>query len=153
MSNEKVKILMVCLGNICRSPLAQGILENKLNPTKYMVASAGTGAYHIGNLPDKRSIAVAQKNGIDITNQRAAQFKKADFNTYDHIFVMDESNYNNVIALANNNDQIKKVRLILNEIYPNTNSEVPDPYYGGDSGFDHVYNLLDEACEKLAARL
>jgi len=153
MSDQKVKILMVCLGNICRSPLAQGILENKLDPTKYMVASAGTGAYHVGNLPDKRSIAVANKNGIDITNQRAAQFKKSDFDSYDHIFVMDQSNYNNVIALAENDKHIKKVQLILNQIEPKSNSEVPDPYYGGHDGFDHVFNLLDQACTKFVEKL
>ena len=153
MSGDKVKILMVCLGNICRSPLAQGILENKLDPRKFIVASAGTAGYHIGKLPDERSIDIARKNGINITNQRAAQFKKSDFDTYDHIFVMDISNYENVIDLATNESQKQKVQLILNEIHPNSNSEVPDPYYGGNDGFRHVYNLLDEACDNLKNRL
>lgn len=153
MSDDKVKILMVCLGNICRSPLAQGILENKLDPRKFVVASAGTASYHIGKLPDERSIDIARENGINITNQRAAQFKKSDFDTYDHIFVMDTSNYENVIDLATNESQKQKVQLILNEIHPNSNSEVPDPYYGGNNGFRHVYNLLDEACDNLKNRL
>lgn len=144
---------MVCLGNICRSPLAQGILESKLDPNKYLVSSAGTANYHIGKLPDPRSIAVAKKNGIDITNQRAAKFHTSDFDTYDHIFTMDESNYQNIIALAHTNAQKDKVNLILNEITPSSNAEVPDPYYGGDSGFEHVYQLLDTACNKIAKRI
>lgn len=153
MSDKRIKVLMVCLGNICRSPLAQGILESKLDTKKYLVASAGTANYHTGKLPDSRSIAVAKQNGIDITNQRAAQFHKSDFNTYDHIFVMDISNYEDVISLANNNSEKEKVRLILNEITPNSNSEVPDPYYGGENGFRHVYELLDTACNNIANRI
>ena len=153
MPGEKVKILMVCLGNICRSPLAQGILESKLDPTKYEVQSAGTGNFHIGKQPDPRSIAVAQKNGLDITKQKAAQFQVFDFDYYDHIFAMDISNYGNIIALARNNEDKSKVKLILNEISSGSDSEVPDPYYGGDSGFDHVYRLLDEACEAIAERV
>ena len=153
MSVHKTKILMVCLGNICRSPLAEGILKNKLDSSKFVVASAGTGAYHIGKLPDNRSIAVAKKNNIDITDQRAAQFKKSDFSTYDYIFVMDKSNYNNVINLAENQQEIDKVSLILNEIEPKVDTEVPDPYYGGDAGFKHVYDLLDQACENIKNKL
>ena len=153
MPVEKVKILMVCLGNICRSPLAHGILESILDPTKYEVQSAGTGNFHIGNPPDPRSIAVAKKNGLDISNQRAAQFKVTDFDSYDHIFVMDKSNYNHVMSLARTNTDTNKVKLILNEIDKNSDAEVPDPYYGGNSGFDHVYNLLDKACEVIAGRV
>lgn len=153
MSDDKVKILMVCLGNICRSPLAQGILENKLDPQSFLVASAGTASYHIGKQPDERSINIAKQNGINIKNQRAAQFKKIDFEIYDHIFVMDTSNYENVISLADSELHKQKVQLILNEIHPKSNSEVPDPYYGGNEGFKHVYNLLDEACENLKNRL
>ena len=144
---------MVCLGNICRSPLAQGILENKLDSTKYLVESAGTTNYHTGKLPDSRSIAVARKNNIDITNQRAAQFSFEDFEIYDHIFAMDQSNYDNIIALAETDLHKNKVNLILNEVTPSINAEVPDPYYGGDGGFDHVYNLLDEACNIIKERI
>lgn len=153
MNDKQIKVLMVCLGNICRSPLAQGILESKLDEEKYLVASAGTANYHIGKLPDSRSIAVAKKNGIDISNQRAAQFRASDFDTYDYIFTMDESNYENVITLAKTNSQKEKALLILNEITPESNAEVPDPYYGGDSGFDHVFELLDEACNQIKKRI
>ena len=144
---------MVCLGNICRSPLAQGILESKLDEEKYLVTSAGTANYHIGKLPDSRSIAVARKNGIDISNQRAAQFRESYFDTYDYIFTMDQSNYENVITLAETSSQKEKVQLILNEITPKSNAEVPDPYYGGDSGFDHVFELLDDACNQIKKRI
>lgn len=134
-----VRILMVCLGNICRSPLAHGILESKLNTKHFKVDSAGTSTYHIGNLPDKRSILIAKKNGLDITNQRCRAFNLIDFDVYDFIYVMDTSNFNNIVALANKAEAKAKVKLILNESYPNKNLEVPDPYYGGDSGFDTVY--------------
>jgi|JI6StandDraft_1071083.scaffolds.fasta_scaffold143295_2 protein-tyrosine phosphatase len=144
-----VKILMVCLGNICRSPLAEEIMRSKL-PTDFIVDSAGTGDYHIGKLPDKRSIAIAKKNGLDLTNQRARQFKIADFSTFDYIFVMDNSNYKDVIALAPNEDAKSKVKLILNELFPNKNCDVPDPYYGENDGFEKVYALLDLACAEIA---
>jgi len=153
MSDKRIKILMVCLGNICRSPLAQGILESKLDTNKYLVASAGTANFHIGKLPDSRSIAIAKQNNIDITNQRAAQFKVSDFDIYDYIFTMDNSNYENIIAIATNNTDKKKVNLILNEISSGSNSEVPDPYYGGDNGFKHVFELLDSACENISTRI
>lgn len=147
------KILMVCLGNICRSPLAEGILKSKLNAKNYFVDSAGTVAWHSGELPDKRSIAVAKKYGIDLTNQRARLFLVADFEKFDHIYVMDQNNYKDVCRLAPNNEAISKVQLILNEIHPDKNLEVPDPYYGGDNGFDDVYNMLNEACEQIKIKL
>ena len=137
---------MVCLGNICRSPLAEGILQSKVGEN-VIVDSAGTAAYHVGNLPDSRSIAVAQKNGIDITYQRARKFSKQDFHHYDLIYAMDESNYQNIMMLASSKEEENKVRMILNEVYPNENKSVPDPYYGGDQGFDNVYGMLDEACD------
>jgi len=147
------KILMVCLGNICRSPLAEGILKSKLKSEVFFVDSAGTGAWHAGELPDKRSIAVAKKYGIDLTTQRARQFCLDDFSAFDYIYVMDKSNYENVCRLAPNDEAKKKVKLILNEYHPDKNMEVPDPYYGGDSGFDDVYNMLNEACEKIKIKL
>lgn len=101
----KVKILMVCLGNICRSPLAEGILQSKLSPENFTVDSAGTASYHIGKLPDPRSIAVAKKNNIDITHQRCRQFTKNDFDVFDYIYAMDVSNYKNIIRLAESEDQ------------------------------------------------
>jgi protein-tyrosine phosphatase len=122
-----IKVLMVCLGNICRSPLAEGILVSKVKSDEILVDSAGTGAYHIGKLPDKRSIEVAGKYGIDITNQRARKFTVKDFDTFDYIYAMDESNYQNILMLARTNDDKSKVQLILNETHPTKNLAVPDP--------------------------
>lgn len=143
---------MVCLGNICRSPLAEGILKSKVTNT-IVVDSAGTANYHVGLPPDKRSVAVARKHGIDISNLRGRQFDVSDFDTFDLIYVMDESNYQNIVKLARNPDDIAKVKLILNEVHDNKNFEVPDPYYGGDQGFENVYQMLDEACTIIAKKL
>lgn len=148
-----VKVLMVCLGNICRSPLAQGVLESKVNLDKVFVDSAGTAAYHVGNLPDERSIDVAYKYGINITNQRARKFTVQDFDEFDYIYAMDISNYQNILILAKGEEDENKVRLILNEIYPSENKSVPDPYYGGNQGFENVYQMLDEACDVISKKL
>ncbi|TBN04393.1 low molecular weight phosphotyrosine protein phosphatase [Hyunsoonleella flava] len=147
------KILMVCLGNICRSPLAEGILKSKLPKDRFTIDSAGTAAYHIGSRPDPRSISVAKKYGIDITHLRGRQFVKQDFEAFDFIYAMDESNFNHIMAMAENDNDSSKVKLILNEITPNENLSVPDPYYGGDQGFENVYQMLDEACDQIANRL
>ncbi|MGV9004839.1 low molecular weight protein-tyrosine-phosphatase [Flavobacterium sp.] len=148
-----VKILMVCLGNICRSPLAEGLLAAKLPKDKFIVDSAGTGNYHIGKQPDSRSIATAKKNGIDISNQRGRQFSSNDFEEFDYIFAMDISNFDNIISLAKNEAQKEKVELILNHLFPGDNVDVPDPYYGLQNGFDMVYEMLDETCEIVAKKL
>jgi len=144
---------MVCLGNICRSPLAEGILKAKVDVDKVQVDSAGTGGWHIGELPDSRSIDIAKKHGLDITDQRGKKFSAYDFETYDYIFVMDNSNYRDVIRMAKNDSEKQKVRLILDEIFPGENVDVPDPYYGGDHGFENVYQMLDQACEKIVSHL
>jgi protein-tyrosine phosphatase len=144
---------MVCLGNICRSPLAEGILKSKVFSFKTFVDSAGTGAYHIGEKPDKRSINIAKANGIDITNQKARKFSVKDFDEFDYIYVMDNSNYDDVISLARNDDDRVKVKLILNEIFPDEDLDVPDPYYGGEFGFKNIYKMLDEACEIIAKKV
>ncbi|MDY8138287.1 low molecular weight protein-tyrosine-phosphatase [Aquimarina sp. 2201CG5-10] len=149
----KVKILMVCLGNICRSPLAEGILQSKLDSDHYQVDSCGTSSYHIGERPDSRSIQVAKKYDINISNQRAAQFKTSDFDTYDLIYAMDNSNYQNITKLARNPEDKKKVSLILDELYPKGSMDVPDPYYGGDQGFEDVFSMLDKASDKIAKKL
>jgi len=143
------KILMVCLGNICRSPLAEGVLKSKIDNDSVFVDSAGTGAYHVGEKPDRRSIAIANLNGIDITNQQAREFTVRDFKEFDYIYVMDNSNYRNVLSLARDENDEKKVILILNEVFPGENLDVPDPYYGGEYGFKNVYNMLDQACDKI----
>ncbi len=148
-----VKILMVCLGNICRSPLAEGILASKLPKNKFTVDSAGTGSWHIGRKPDERSIVTAKKNKIDISHQKGRQFAIRDFETFDYIYVMDNSNYNDIIHLAKTPEQRNKVQLILNELFPDENVDLPDPYYGLANGFDHVYEMLDQACELIAKKL
>jgi protein-tyrosine phosphatase len=146
------KILMVCLGNICRSPLAHGILASKLSSDTFTVDSAGTGDYHIGQLPDHRSIAAAKANGIDISGQRCRQFERSDFDTYDIIYVMDHSNYENVVKLARDADDVSKVQLILKNV-SSSSQEVPDPYWGNSKDFDEVFTLLNDACEKIAQSL
>lgn len=148
-----VKVLMVCLGNICRSPLAEGILKSKVSSDKVFVDSAGTAAYHVGNLPDSRSIQIADAYGIDIRNQRARAFKVDDFESFDFIYAMDKSNYNNIVSLAKNELDRSKVKMILNELHPNQNQEVPDPYYGGNQGFENVYQLLDASCDLIAKKI
>ena len=147
------KILMVCLGNICRSPLAEGILQSKLTSEFFKVDSAGTAGYHVGELPDERSIEVAKKYGIDITNQRSRKFVKSDFKEFDLIYAMDKSNYHNILSIIDDNEDARKVKMILNEQYPTENKNVPDPYYGGNQGFENVYKMLDEACEIIASKL
>jgi protein-tyrosine phosphatase len=150
-----MKILMVCLGNICRSPLAEGILQAKLNNKGFdiKVDSAGTGGWHVGQGPDHRAVAIANKYGIDISQQQARQFSSNDFEDFDIIYAMDGSNLSDIVSLANSNEDIEKVRLILNEINPEENRPVPDPYYGIDDGFEKVYQLLDEACEMITKKI
>lgn len=148
-----MKILMVCLGNICRSPLAEGILKDKLSHKNYdwEVDSAGTGSWHVGEPPHQGSQKVAQKNGVDISALRARQFTTKDFENFDLILAMDSDNYNNIISLSPEETARKKVKLILNYSYPGMNRAVPDPYFTG--GFEEVYQLLDGACEELLKNL
>ncbi|MAW21555.1 MAG: protein-tyrosine-phosphatase [Flavobacteriales bacterium] len=148
-----MNILMVCLGNICRSPLAEGILAQKTQHLNIFVDSAGTAGYHVGNLPDPRSIEIAKKYNINLRNQRARQFSRTDFEKFDLIYAMDKSNYAHLISLAENKEERKKIRMILNEINPNAYESVPDPYYGGENGFQNVYNMLEEACKKIAKQI
>lgn len=148
----KTKVLMVCLGNICRSPLAEGILKNKVNPKSIFVDSAGTGGYHIGNKPDSRSIDVAKKYGIDISNQRCRKFSYSDFEEFEYIYVMDTSNYNDIMSLARNESDVNKVMLLLEENNIDT-KEVPDPYYDAADGFEHAFHLIDTACIAIAKKL
>jgi protein-tyrosine phosphatase len=148
-----MKILMVCLGNICRSPLAEGILTYKTKHLNVSVDSAGTAAYHIGELPDKRSIEIASKYNIDLSNQRARQFSQKDFEDFDIIYAMDTNNYAHLISLAETKNEQEKIRLILNETNPLACESVPDPYFGGDNGFQIVYDMLDKACNKILSSI
>ena len=137
---------MVCLGNICRSPIAEGIMRKLTNDQDFIIDSAGTANYHIGTAPDYRSIAIAALHDIDISGQKARQLTPADIDAFDHILVMDEENLSNALALCTSAAQRDKIALIT------TASEVdaphiPDPYYGGDDGFAHVYELLHDCCK------
>ncbi|MBL7808383.1 MAG: low molecular weight phosphotyrosine protein phosphatase [Saprospiraceae bacterium] len=149
-----MKILMVCLGNICRSPLAEGIMKQKIREASlsWMVDSAGTGYWHVGELPDRRSVVTAGQHGIDITDQRARQFQVADFDRFDQIFVMDTQNRRDVLRLAQTEAHRAKVMLMLDELYPGEDRSVPDPYYD-DNGFEEVFTMLDEACEAFVNRV
>ncbi|MBZ9651269.1 low molecular weight protein-tyrosine-phosphatase [Psychroflexus montanilacus] len=147
------RILMVCLGNICRSPLAEGILKSKLDPSKFEVDSAGTSGFHEDELPDQRSIEVANKNGLDITDQRSRKFLKEDLKFFDYIFVMDTSNYEDVIALVETDEEKNKVSLILDKIFPGESQSVPDPYHNSIDGFNQVYDMLEESCTVIAKEL
>lgn len=146
-----MKVLMVCLGNICRSPLAHGLLRDKVNREglNIEVDSAGTSGFHVGEAPDPRMRETAKKFGLNIDDLRARQFTKQDFQDFDLIYAMDQSNYSNILALSENEYDRSKVHLILNESNPKSNLEVPDPYYGGDQGFIDVYNMLDIATDKI----
>ncbi len=146
-------ILMICLGNICRSPLAEGLMRSKLNFTKFKIDSAGTSGGHKGQAPDKRSIAVAKKNGLDISKQKSRKLLKEDFQKFNYIYVMDQSNYDDVISLASTEEEKKKVIKILDEAFPEENLDVPDPYYGGTQGFENVYRMLDRATDVIAKKL
>ena len=144
---------MVCLGNICRSPLAEGLLAHKAqrDGLDWTVDSAGTGSWHAGEAPDPRSRAVAKKYGVDISEQRARQFTSDDFKTFDRIYAMDASNYQNILKLARTDADREKVFLILNESQPGRNAQVPDPYWD-DDGFEQVYQMLDEATDRIIER-
>ncbi|MEW2922330.1 low molecular weight protein-tyrosine-phosphatase [Muricauda sp. ANG21] len=148
----KTKVLMVCLGNICRSPLAEGILQSKVNTDAVFVDSAGTAGYHVGNPPDPRSVAVAQKHGLDISLQKCRRFSQTDFKEFDLIYVMDRSNFSDIASLAQNHQEAEKVKLLLSEVNVGI-QEVPDPYHGREQGFEDVYQMIDLACEAIAKKL
>ncbi|MDO4880202.1 MAG: low molecular weight protein-tyrosine-phosphatase [Capnocytophaga sp.] len=150
---EKTNILMVCLGNICRSPLAEGVLKSMLDSQKFMVDSAGTASYHTGDTPDRRSVEVARENGVDISNLKARTFSVNDFEKFDYIFVMDKSNYKNVIQLAKNEQYKAKVSFLLDELETQNQKELPDPYYGDKSDFEKVYRDIAKACKAIAEKL
>lgn len=139
-------VLMVCLGNICRSPLAHGIFETLSPYREFRVDSAGTANYHSGAAPDPRSIAIARTHNIDIQHQQARPFTVADFDAFDYIYVMDRQNLKNVLALATTAAHRNKVQLLLGD------QEVEDPYYGGPEGFSVVYDKIHAACTQIIAQ-
>ncbi|MFO8232918.1 MAG: low molecular weight protein-tyrosine-phosphatase [Longimonas sp.] len=152
-----IRIQFVCLGNICRSPLAEGVFREKVEARgladAFEIDSSGTGDWHVGSKADGRMRATARKHGLSIEDHRASQFQPADLEAYDHIFVMDKSNLNDVLFLDDNDQYSGKVRL-FRELDPEPgNYQVPDPYHGGEEGFERVYNIVDRTAEVLLDRL
>jgi|LSQX01.2.fsa_nt_gb protein-tyrosine phosphatase len=157
LKNKKTRLLFVCLGNICRSPAAEGIMQTLVNKNGLHdiieVDSAGTSGWHEGDLPDERMRAHGERRGYDISSL-ARKFRKSDFDNFDYIIVMDDNNYNNVKSLASNKlqeDKIKKMTDFL--IQYKNHDEIPDPYYGGATGFELVLDLLEDACEGLMHKI
>ncbi|MES1214002.1 MAG: low molecular weight protein-tyrosine-phosphatase [Bacteroidota bacterium] len=146
-----MKILMVCLGNICRSPLAEGILQDKAFKAglKWSVESAGTNSYHIGEPPHPLSQKVALQNGIDISKQRARRFVAEDFEVYDMIYALAEDVMNDIRYISKKKFNPEKIDLLMNELYPGKNMDVPDPYYGPEAGYHVVYKMIDEVSEAI----
>ncbi len=146
-----MKILMVCLGNICRSPLAEGILQHKANEAglNWTVESAGTNGYHNGEAPHHLSQKVAQHNGIDISRQRSRKFTAADFDQYDKIYAMAGDVMDDMKRIAKDKYDASKAGLLMNELYPGRNMDVPDPWYGPEPGYHEVFALIEKACEKI----
>lgn len=148
---DPMNILMVCLGNICRSPLAEGILQRKAREAglDWRIDSAGTNGYHVGEAPHRLSQKVALLNGIDISRQRARQFVSADLRQFDKIYAMAGDVIDEMKWIAGNKYDAEKVDLLLNELYPGRNKDVPDPWYGTEPGYHQVYALIDKACDKI----
>ena len=142
---------MVCLGNICRSPMAEGILKHHLakNGLKAVVDSAGTSAWHHGEPPDTRATITCRKKGINISDQRSRPFIYEDFDRFDLIFAMDHENYNNIIRLTDRPEHRAKVHMIMNMVNPGANRAVPDPYYGGNDGFNKVFCMLEDGAKSI----
>lgn len=142
---------MVCLGNICRSPLAEGILDYKAKQAglNWKIDSAGTGSYHIGEAPHKLSQKVAKLNGIDICQQQCRQFKKEDMLEFDKIYAMDKEIYNDIKYMSGNLWNASKTDLLMNEVYSGKNMDVPDPWYGTEVNYHEVYEMIDEACDAI----
>ena len=146
-----MSILILCHGNICRSPMAEGILKHKFKQQSknILVESAGFEPYHVGDEADIRTIQTLQKHQISIAGKKARLIKLDDFDRFDKIYFMDDNNYSHLKNFARNSKDLEKVDYIMNVLEPKNNIEVPDPYYGGKDGFDQVYEMLDQACQKI----
>jgi len=146
-----MKIMMVCLGNICRSPLAEGVLRKLIykHELDWTVSSCGTSGYHNGEPPHRDSIAIAKERGVDISHQVSSKLSVSDLREFDLILAMDSSNYHDIIRIASTEAERQKVHLLMNYASPGRNIAVPDPYYVG--GFDKVYDMIEEACKALIA--
>lgn len=149
------KILMVCLGNICRSPMAEGLMQEKIDKYKLdaIVDSAGFEPFHKGDSPDHRAQHTMFRHNINISGQRSRLFNVHDFDKFDQIYVMDRYNFQDIKSVARNAGDLEKVDFLLNSVYPGSNKEVPDPYYSGNEGFENVFNLIDEATEMIAGNI
>lgn len=149
-----MKILMVCLGNICRSPLAEGILQDKASRAglSWEVDSAGTGNWHLGEPPHRLSQQTALHYGISISHQRARQFCPDDMEKFDLIFFMDEQNMTDARNMCGKSWNDSKAKLLLNEIFPGENMPVPDPYFGVEKDYHDVFHLISRACDAFIAR-
>jgi len=149
---QKVKILFVCMGNICRSPTAQGVFESRVAATelarRVQIDSAGTHAYHVGEQPDPRATQAAAKRGIDLSRQRARRVEAVDFARFDYVLAMDSSNLDDLLSICPEEHQ-GKVRLFLEFAGPSVRHDVPDPYYGGPQGFERVLDLVEEGARAL----
>lgn len=146
-----MKYLMICLGNICRSPLAEGVLRDKLEKigSNSIVESRGFETYHDGDIADYRAQKTAQKHNIDLSKHRGSLFQTADFDNFDMIYVMDKNNYSDVASMARTPEDMKKVDFLMNASRPGTDTVVVDPYYGVDENFDEVYEMIDEAADAI----
>lgn len=146
-----MKILMVCLGNICRSPLAEGILQDKAFKAglNWSVESAGTNGYHTGEAPHPLSQKVARLNGIDISQQRSRRFRAEDFQVYDRIYALAEDVMDDIRSIARRSFDPAKADLLMNELYPGKNKDVPDPWYGPEAGYHEVYRMIEEVCDAI----
>jgi len=147
-----MRILMVCLGNICRSPIAEGVLKDKARRRGFddwIIESAGTESYHIGEAPHKYSQKICRKNGVDISGQRARQFTTDDFSRYDKIYALSDDVYNEIQRIGGAEADMSKVDLLMNELYENGNVSVPDPWYGGEEGYLPVFEMISKTCDAI----
>lgn len=151
----KMKILMVCLGNICRSPIAEGVMRSKFIKYKFngSVDSAGVIGMHAGEAPDRRAIKISLHNEIDISQQTARKFNVSDFDQYDLILAMDQSVYDEIAEMATDQNSKNKVKLFLAYSGTHNSGDVPDPYYGGPEGFEKVFRMIDEGCENIIRKI